>query len=609
MPKKNKALYKLIRRYTMGSLSVALAAMLFLLPIWFIAYRNTRQLYIADTTQQLRNSLNSLSANIEYMQKSAIFGMKNDDTFLRVCVGYDETPTPYQLSKLGAYYEQLHFPAPVMEMAIVFSKSDMFMLHQGIYSARQYQTAEIFSFNQMNVNSFRDYIFSSQTRTYQPGTVKFHSQNEQPCILYVSYTAANTAAFCVLLDVSKVAGMLELPEIGSECFYYLLDNEGHTLFAYNYDEEPIISPATGSVTDYGEGYTLISLENDSFSFVTGIPQTIFDKIMQPFFRQSLLYLGGALALVLLLSVGYAYFSISPLNPMLKKANSISEITHCGTLFAEEKNPYNYVYKVLDTAYIQYSSLEAEVAQLRARSEADAFRIMLSGGRAEKQTDKLLKILDSYILLVSMFDAPPETVNINHLSHAFESMVSERFPSSFALHEGYLVMVFNVPDCGGVDAIIKGIDSIRRVFITLHEGAAIRLGYSEIQSGTDNLAMAFDQAGLCLQHLMHAPGGMMTATYDTLSKKNAWLDFSFFEQYYNLLLTGNEAGVKSFYETVVRQRVNPALNTHMQESALRNLDHGDRDSLGLFQQRPSQVQLHVDVVGLEVHGPIQAVRHA
>lgn len=30
----------------------------------------------------------------------------------------------------------------------------------------------------------------------------------------------------------------------------------------------------------------------------------------------------------------------------------------------------------------------------------------------------------------------------------------------------------------------------------------------------------------------------------------------------------------------------ALATAMQESALRNLDHGDRDSLGLFQQRPS-----------------------
>ncbi|MEU3464392.1 heavy metal transporter [Streptomyces sp. NPDC006733] len=31
----------------------------------------------------------------------------------------------------------------------------------------------------------------------------------------------------------------------------------------------------------------------------------------------------------------------------------------------------------------------------------------------------------------------------------------------------------------------------------------------------------------------------------------------------------------------------ALATSMQESMLRNLDHGDRDSLGLFQQRPSQ----------------------
>lgn len=31
----------------------------------------------------------------------------------------------------------------------------------------------------------------------------------------------------------------------------------------------------------------------------------------------------------------------------------------------------------------------------------------------------------------------------------------------------------------------------------------------------------------------------------------------------------------------------ALATSLQESALRNLDHGDRDSMGLFQQRPSQ----------------------
>ena len=31
----------------------------------------------------------------------------------------------------------------------------------------------------------------------------------------------------------------------------------------------------------------------------------------------------------------------------------------------------------------------------------------------------------------------------------------------------------------------------------------------------------------------------------------------------------------------------ALATAMQESKLRNLEHGDRDSLGLFQQRPSQ----------------------
>src|SRR5687768_13648900 len=34
-------------------------------------------------------------------------------------------------------------------------------------------------------------------------------------------------------------------------------------------------------------------------------------------------------------------------------------------------------------------------------------------------------------------------------------------------------------------------------------------------------------------------------------------------------------------------VSIALATAFQESKLRNLDHGDRDSVGLFQQRPSQ----------------------
>ncbi|WP_461015383.1 hypothetical protein [Streptomyces daliensis] len=37
----------------------------------------------------------------------------------------------------------------------------------------------------------------------------------------------------------------------------------------------------------------------------------------------------------------------------------------------------------------------------------------------------------------------------------------------------------------------------------------------------------------------------------------------------------------------KEAVTIALATAMQESGLRNLDHGDRDSVGLFQQRPSQ----------------------
>jgi hypothetical protein len=61
----------------------------------------------------------------------------------------------------------------------------------------------------------------------------------------------------------------------------------------------------------------------------------------------------------------------------------------------------------------------------------------------------------------------------------------------------------------------------------------------------------------------------------------------------LTLTGEQIGNARTIATVAHERGLPdravviALATAHQESRLRNLDYGDRDSLGLFQQRPSQ----------------------
>jgi hypothetical protein len=62
---------------------------------------------------------------------------------------------------------------------------------------------------------------------------------------------------------------------------------------------------------------------------------------------------------------------------------------------------------------------------------------------------------------------------------------------------------------------------------------------------------------------------------------------------DLSLTTEQTANAATIAAVARSRALPsratviALATAQQESRLRNLDHGDRDSLGLFQQRPSQ----------------------
>ena len=62
---------------------------------------------------------------------------------------------------------------------------------------------------------------------------------------------------------------------------------------------------------------------------------------------------------------------------------------------------------------------------------------------------------------------------------------------------------------------------------------------------------------------------------------------------SVTVTAEQAGHATTIARVGRERGLPdraiviALATAQQESGLRNLDYGDRDSLGLFQQRPSQ----------------------
>jgi hypothetical protein len=67
---------------------------------------------------------------------------------------------------------------------------------------------------------------------------------------------------------------------------------------------------------------------------------------------------------------------------------------------------------------------------------------------------------------------------------------------------------------------------------------------------------------------------------TISGQTATLDL---EQSYNAAII---AGV-AVQRGLPPRAVSIALATALQESGLRNLDHGDRDSIGLFQQRPSQ----------------------
>jgi AraC-like DNA-binding protein len=573
-----KGINKLVVRYTIACLSVAFAAILFLLPVWFIAYNNTQELFIQDSTQQLNLVLHNLTVDIEYMQSSPIDRMKKDDIFLRIATGELSTTTPFHLRKLQINYENSYLPNVIRDMAVLFTRSDVVMLHGGMYSLSRHSDVNFLSFNGMNSEDFRSYIFSDEAKLnrFETGSVGFAAENDIPCILYTSYSPTSSAAFCVFLDAQKVAESLSLPQIGDGCFFYLQDKSGNMLLAHNYDGEPISSPVTGGKVKLEDGqYTLITLNDGYFDLVTGIPRAVFNENVRPLLQQCLAYLGGALAIALALSVGYAYFSVSPLSKMLKRINAMSgTLPESSENRPDEKNLYLYMHSALDAASKRYSAIEDENVQLRRRSESDLFRQLLHGvyrgGLSPAFTGKLQQIFVDYILLIVQIEGLPQRGQEESIRLTFADMVSGRFNSSFVHHGGYLSIVFSVPDCGGADVIAEGTGKIRDVIRSHNPGLIMRFGFSNGFSGASSLSAAFNQAGFCIQHLLEDPGGAETAFYSELSAKSEWFDFSVFEQYYNMLLTGDDAKVNKLYSTVLKKRVNPVVNTPMQESMFRML---------------------------------------
>lgn len=77
-----------------------------------------------------------------------------------------------------------------------------------------------------------------------------------------------------------------------------------------------------------------------------------------------------------------------------------------------------------------------------------------------------------------------------------------------------------------------------------------------------------------------PGQTLNLTPPAPAQRSATLDAEQRAHALRIIAIGRELGVPD-------RGIAIALATAMVESSLRNLDHGDRDSLGLFQQRPSQ----------------------
>jgi len=574
MNKMKTSLRGLILRYTAACFSVAFVVICFLTPIYMIAYNNTQDLMLMDVTAQLSDALNELSNDIEYMRTSLVFNLKNDPNFQRLALSGNMSSNTYLTFKFHQVLNQSYLPYTVEDIIVTFSKNDILLMHGRAFMQSKYGYGTFFSFENFSFDQWKQALFVDKVPQYITSRISLYDDSAIPCFVlnyYYPDIARPSASFSIVLNSERILDSLVLPVIEEDGFMYITNPSDSILASYHYDGEPLVNNYSSGHVVIGDNlYTLLIIDSNvgNLRVVMGLPQSVFYENMKPFLWKGFLYIGTSLVLAIVLSVGYAYFSVSPIRPVLKQIMAMNRDT---SFIDSCDNVFRYISGTLSQEAKRRANNENEIASLRKRQEDDLFSLLLNGSSIPTTYMKEIRMLrKAYVLIlahVSSFDGETKVSQMGVIRVVLENIFEEHFRNVY-LHQGsFICAVVGVVDNGGVENIMCKLDITLARLRGLAPSTQIRFGVSAVHSNPDGVSVAYDQAGYCLQYLMSQTQEHV-AQFDQLPPRINSIDFSAFEIFHHLLTVGDTQGVTQFFDTVLISSINHVVNTREQETTFR-----------------------------------------
>ena len=545
----SKLLKKYIRNY-LGGLSILLVL---LAPIYLSVYMETKERILAQKKNQLEREISNLDNHITKMQFVAETLRSNKDVSKLVTIkGMPGAKDSIALQRAREFMADCLIlgTEDVQERQyLIFRDNSIVLSANEIVSDPSYQDYSSYTPNGLDFRTFQNMLFEdNKIIQYMQ-----HNDGENSGIICVLKGPANSLndfdiALVFEINAKSLNQILDISKDVDTAFAYVTGINNEILFQVNYEGMPISMSEHGNrITLNGHEYSLIQVRADNcgLSWTLGISNMTISKEINNVNRIIGIYI---ITFGLMMLCACVFW-------VLRKTHLMSEIFE--KLKTEEEpgmvieNEYTYFASRIEKIVKKNEAYKVKVEELSASIFHSVLeKLLLKGIHSRKEREEVLRYLDWNMEFYCVV-----CVNVEEIEQD-DQLLDYFYKIDSALYKNFVYLSTNIARNERVYIIKLGLDDIpntskisEKICELAIEFHKIKVGISMVGTYLENVHLCYRQAKLMVKQVLNDSSVRVKAYQEVCDIRNKVRRLTLSNQIYDLILAGEEEGLKKVFEKI------------------------------------------------------------
>lgn len=522
-------------QYVLMYVGVAVLVMLLLMPIYHIAYQQTRNMVIQETQYAVQKNIDRLEMELISIEQYTDSLLSSEEA---VHMAYLENINHYHMKLAIKLANQMLTSAAkhifVDDIVILFP-GGKYVVSRGKVTSNDNYYGFVIGYENYDRATFEDMLYRQRLPFFPVQTVKNSYYNRQVRAITLNYfgnTKENTyVAACVVLTEERLADILLTNSILSGGFLSVKDACGNELFFYGAERMSETECATLQlVSDDG----MLQVE-------VGISESVFEKGISSVRNMIVLYSALAFLVAAVMAIVFGTRQYRPVRDYFcyVQSQGIDVLRTSHDTAVASLMTYS-----LKGLQFQRSNMLESIRQLKKHNQDMLLQNLFNGidvqrRDIEKHLEDIPALNGSYLLVRVYIDGSISIADTEKLYGRLEDGIAGVFPDSYFLLRDANVAILPV-SAQQIDDAYEQLTAISKE--VRHYGQLVAtMVCSALHSGVDELSVAYSEMRVLVRHLRVFTDERTFYRYDLIKEYTSNIKTNLFhpEDLLTMIQPGNE----------------------------------------------------------------------